>query len=168
MKLLLRTGLLLALGLPGGCGFNLRGAAELPTALQTLTLESLDPGSEVVREMRRALVNSGVELVEEPAAGIHRLGLGREESRERVISVNSVARAGEYEITMSLPFQLRAGERLLMGPETLVMDRVYLADPENAVAKAEEAELIREEMRRDMVAQILRRLQNADLGESAD
>ena len=146
-----------------GCGFSMRGSADLPPELGTLHLEALDVNSDITRQMRRTLLTNGIEVVDTPTPGIHRLGLGREQSSERVLSVNANVRAGEYELTMSVPFQLRDDEGFVLGPETLSMDRVYLADPDNAVAKAEEAELIRAEMRRDLVVQILRRLQNLEL-----
>src|SRR5690606_6429525 len=96
-------------------------------------------------------------------AGVYSLGLGQEQSSERVLSVNANARAGEYELTMQVPFQLRQDAAPIMGPETLALSRVYLADPENAVAKNEEAALIRDEMRLGLAFQILRRLQASEL-----
>ncbi len=145
-----------------GCGFTLRGSIELPVALQTMQLESPNPDSDIVREVRRMLRNNDVTLVEEATDATYRLGIGSEQTSERVLSVNANARAGEYELTMSAAFQLRRGTELL-GPETLSVARVYLADPENAVAKNEEAELIRTEMRRELAQQVLRRLQSLQL-----
>jgi LPS-assembly lipoprotein len=150
------TALLLALA---GCGFTLRGSVDLPEPLRTLEVVSLDDGGELLQQVRRALRNSGVNLVEQGSD--YRLGLGREVTDERIVSVNANARAGEYEVEMSLQFQLtRAGEAVL-GPDTLRLTRVYLTDPENAVAKEEEAELIRSELRRELAQQLLRRLQAA-------
>lgn len=145
-----------------GCGFTLRGSVDLPAALQTLQLESPNPDSEIVREVRRMLRNNDVALVETGTDATWRLGVGLEANSERVVSVNANARAGEYEITMSVAAQLRRGTQTI-GPETLSVSRVYLADPESAVAKNEEAELIRSELRRELAQQILRRLQSLDL-----
>jgi LPS-assembly lipoprotein len=163
MQRFIATSLLCLASLLGGCGFALRGTASLPDALQTLYLESLDPGSDVEREMRRALQNNRITLLDNPLADTWRLGLGTEENTERALSVNANARAGEYELTMSLPFQLRQGSAIHLGPETLVTSKVYLADPENAVAKNEEAQQIRREMRRELAQQIIRRLQAVTL-----
>lgn len=146
------------------CGFTLRGSADLPPQLQTLLLESNNGNSDIIREMRRALGASGVSVLDTPPdEGVYRLGLGQEQVQERVLSVNSNARAGEYELSMSVAFQLRNNSEFIIPQETLVIDRVYLADPENAVAKSEEAELIRTEMRRELVNQVLRRLQTVNL-----
>lgn len=155
--------LLLAAGLLSGCGFTLRGSVDLPPHLQTLMLESTDRNSDIMREMRRTLIASNVTIVDQPREGIYRLGIGDEESGERVVSVNANARAGEYELSVSVPFQVRSGTDIVLGPETLTVEKIYLADPENAVAKAEEANLIRGEMRRELVNRIMRRLQTASL-----
>jgi LPS-assembly lipoprotein len=152
---------LLALGLLAGCGFSLRGSANLPEPLRTLQVAGVEENGELLQEVRRALRNSGVTLVEEASA--YRLGIGRESSSERIVSVNSNARAGEYEIEMNLLFQLSQGGTTVLGPETLRMSRVYLTDPENAVAKEDEAELIRSELRREVAQLLLRRLQAVQL-----
>jgi len=146
----------------GACGFTLRGTTELPLELQTLQVESPSPNSAIVREVGRMLRNNDVTLTATPSEAVWRLDIGGEESSERILSVNANARAGEYELTMNVAMQLRRGTQLL-GPETLSVSRVYLADPENAVAKNEEAELIRSEMRRELAQQVLRRLQALEL-----
>lgn len=146
-----------------GCGFTLRGSATLPPALQTLVLESPDGNPDILREMRRALVASNVTLADTPGAGIYRLVVRETDSTERVLSVNANARAGEYELQVSTTFMLRGAEGIVIGPETVTIERVYLADPNRAVAKQEERDLIEEEMRRELVNLILRRLQNLDV-----
>jgi LPS-assembly lipoprotein len=145
-----------------GCGFTLRGSADLPAALQTMQVESPNPDSGIVREVRRMLRNNNVTLTEAATDGTYRLGIGAEELSERVLSVNANARAGEYEITLTVAAQLRRGAQTI-GPETFTVSRSYLADPSTAVATNEEAELIRTELRRELAQQILRRLQSLEL-----
>lgn len=153
---------LVAALLLSGCGFALRGSIPMPAALQTLQVESPNPNSEIVREVSRMLRNNAVTLTDAPSATTYRLGIGTEEVTERMLSVNANARAGEYELTISVAAQLRRGTQTI-GPETFTVARAYLADPEAAVAKSEEAELIRAEMRRELAQQILRRLQSLEL-----
>ncbi len=155
--------LFLQISLLTACGFTLRGTAELPLQLQTLQLQFIDGNTDIVREMRRALINSGVTLQDETEQGIYQLGIGREVSEERILSVNVNARAGEYQLSLSVPFQLRISDAFLIEPENITIEKVYLADPNNAVAKAEEAEQIKDEIRRELVNQILRRLQTVNL-----
>ncbi len=149
---------LTVIGLLSACGFTLRGSAELPLALQSLQVQSADPNSAFVRELRRVLRNNKVVL---DAGGVtdYRLQVGSEQFFERALSVNSQARAGEYELSMSVQFQLNNSETILIEPEIITLEKVYLADPENAVAKTDEAKIIQQEMRRELALQILRRLQ---------
>jgi len=146
-----------------GCGFTLRGTVDLSPELQTLYLESSVGESAILQELRRALIAGDINLLDTPRVDVFRLELGEELSEERVLSVNSNARAGEYELSLSVPIQLSSGSALLLGPEVLSIARVYLADPNSAVAKAEERELMEEEIRQELVSQILRRLQNLAL-----
>jgi len=154
-----RIVLALSFTLLAACGFALRGITPLPAELQTLQLASMDPNSELEREVLRSLRGSGVNVVE--SGDVYVLGLGVEQGSERTLSVNSNARAGEYELEMRVQFQLSQAGSTVYGPDSVAVTRFYLTDPENAVAKAEEADLIRSEMRRELAQQILRRLQSA-------
>ena len=86
-----------------GCGFSLRGTADLPDELLTLQVASVDDNSELFGEIRRALRINGVS---EDDKAPYRLGIGREQGVERTLSVNSNARAGEYELEFRLMFKV--------------------------------------------------------------
>ncbi len=141
------------------CGFALRGTAELPASLQPLHLDNVNDSTAMGRELMRTLVNNKVKLTDTTGASIYSLALGAETSIERAISVNANARAGEYEIIMTVPFQLKRGNAASIPEQRLSLTKVYLADPENAVAKTEEALIIQNEMRQELSQLILRRLQ---------
>ena len=155
--------LMLSVSFLSGCGFTLRGSANLPPQLQTILLVSTNTNSDITQELRRSLLANDVTLLETAEAGSYRLEIGEEDIIERIISVNSDARAGEYELSLSVPFQLNTTDSILIESEILTIEKVYLADPNSAVAKAEERELIENEMRRELISLILRRLQNVTL-----
>lgn len=140
-----------------GCGFTLRGVTPLPPELRTLVLASAQPDGDFEREVRRALQNNGVRLVD--SGSDYRLVLGGEGISERTLSVNANARSGEYELALRVEYDLRHAGSVVSGPNLLSTTRVYLTDPENAVAKEEEAALIQDEMRRELAQQLLRQLQ---------
>jgi LPS-assembly lipoprotein len=157
-----RTTALLLLGLVvSGCGFHLRGSGEsaaLPASLQTLELSSADPGNGVMRSLRTRLRSNGVTVATTSQPATPELNLGAEQVQERIISLNSSARAGEYSLTLQVSFQLIEGGSVILGPETVTEEQIYLADPDNAIAKSEEAELILGEMRNALADQIIRQL----------
>lgn len=150
------------------CGFTLRGSGSapvLPEQLQTMQVLGTDGNSELLRLVRRNLSSSGVNVLDSSdQLTSYILRVGREQIQERIISVNGNARAGEYEISMTVIIDLisqTGGEGLAAEP--FIVEKVYLADSNNAVAKNEEAELIQSEMRRELVNQIMRRLQRIEL-----
>ena len=53
---------------------------------------------------------------------------------------------------------LMLGERALIAPETLFVERTYFQDIENISGNQEEAEIISAEMRRELIDQLMRRL----------
>ena len=142
-----------------GCGFTLRGNAELPATLQPLHLDNINDSSAMGRELLRVMVSNKVALAGETGATVYSLALGAEKLSERAISVNANARAGEYEIILTVPFQLKRGNAVAIPQQVVSLTKVYLADPENAVAKSEEAVIIQNEMRQEVAQLILRRLQ---------
>ena len=145
------------------CGFTLRGSANIPPQLQNLVLVSSNENSDIMQELRRALQANKVNILDMTSADSYQLLIGEAEIQERILSVNSNARAGEFELSISVPFQLRSSNTVALEPEVLTLEKVYLADPNSAVAKAEERELMETEIRRELVSLILRRLQNAEL-----
>lgn len=108
--------------------------------------------------LERRLTASGIQIIDSPSA--YKLTLGDEQSRERVVSVNSNARAGEYELTLMASFQLEKNAETVIAQEIISAEQVYEADPANAAAKTNEAELVRNELRQALVEQIMRRLQS--------
>jgi LPS-assembly lipoprotein len=76
---------------------------------------------------------------------------------QRNVSLTAQARAAEMELTLSVDYVLQQGGALPM-EGTASVSQQMLNDPRNVVGKTEEMRLLREEMRRDLAAQIVRRV----------
>ncbi len=141
------------------CGFTLRGydSALLSPELQQLQLSYNTSSNELAQILRRRLMASGVEIIENTSA--YNLILGDEQSIERIISVNRNVRAGEYEITLTASMQLDNNGESLIAREIISVEQIYEADPNNAAAKTNEAEIVMDELRLALSEQIMRRLQ---------
>jgi outer membrane lipopolysaccharide assembly protein LptE/RlpB len=75
--------------------------------------------------------------------------------------VNPRARAAQYDIRLSVPVSLvRAGE-FLITEQNLMVERRHFEDIANIAGNREEVEIIAAEMRRDLVNQLMRRLEAA-------
>ena len=142
------------------CGFQLRGADPngASTGLQGLELRliSVQPRSDLTREVSRELSNAGAVLTDVTDSALQ-LTLQAEQFSQRNVSLTAQARAAELEITLSVNFVLEQTEQDPTDARATV-SRQMLNDPRNIVGKTEELRLLREEMRRDLAAQIVRRI----------
>lgn len=142
------------------CGFQLRGADPngASTGLQGLELRliSVQPRSDLTREVSRELSNAGAVLTDATGSALQ-LTLQAEQFSQRNVSLTAQARAAELELTLSVNFVLEQTEQDPTDARATV-SRQMLNDPRNIVGKTEELRLLREEMRRDLAAQIVRRI----------
>ncbi|MEX0619449.1 MAG: LPS assembly lipoprotein LptE [Pseudohongiellaceae bacterium] len=146
------------------CGFTLRGTGANPASLPNLQLDLQQENGEIARLIRRSLVSSHespgdatARLSESPV-----LSISAEQLDTRPVSINPRARAAQYELRMAIDISLTSGETFLIEPETLLIERVYFEDTENITGNLEEVETIKAEMRRELVDQLVRRLQAVD------
>lgn len=159
----LRTGLLIAmLALLAGCGFQLRGSGDSATVLpddwKTMALVTDSPNSELTRAVESRFQINGITWTERSEAN-YTLILGPERFAQRNLSLNSEARAAEFELTLSATFSVRgAGQTQVMEETTAAVFKQMENDPRNVVGKAEEIRLLRSEMRDELAQQIMRRI----------
>ena len=142
-----------------GCGFQLKGTSQEGDAQWeglTMRLISVDPRSELTREVTRELAAMKISLTDEIDTPT-RLTLREERFEQRNVSLTAQARAAEMELTLSVDFLLQQADTLPLEGTARVSQQM-LNDPRNVVGKTEEMRLLREEMRRDLAAQVVRRV----------
>ena len=159
------TWLISGLLLLAGCGFQLKGSDTENGGARldgmTIQLISSQSRSELTREVSRALTAIGLVLVTDAEdEAVLTLTLQPEQFSQRNVSLTAQARAAELELTLAADFALVQPERDIIDARATVT-RQMLNDPRNVVGKTEEIRLLREEMRRDLAAQIARRLSHS-------
>jgi len=172
-KKLLQPTLLLAMAtLLTSCGFSLRSNEVISSSYSSLTLNLQQPNSEFAQQLRRSLLNSNVALSAigdlQSSSEIPLLSVSAELINIQPITVNPLARAAQYEIRLSIVVSLILDGETLIGPEDLSIQRVYLEDTDNITGNLEEAEVIQSEMRRDLVNQVLRRMESVETATAAN
>ena len=142
-----------------GCGFHLRGSIELPAELTEVALEGTRPNGELGVAVRNGFARVGGQVVASTANARSVVVISRDSTSIRVLSVDSIGQANEYEVAYTLGFRLDdpdGNNRVVQ--QSINLRRQYRFDPDLTLAKAdEEARLVRE-MRQDAVRQMLRRL----------
>ncbi|MEX2131879.1 MAG: LPS assembly lipoprotein LptE [Pseudohongiellaceae bacterium] len=161
-SLFIRRYLLLCLLLPGACGFSLRGGDQLLAELPNLALNLQQPAAELPILLQRRLASAGVNILNDNEAAqtdIPVLTVEAEQLVSRPVTVNPRARAAQYELLMSVTISVAGVNTILMEPDVLSVERLFFENIETISGNLEEMQVIQAEMRRELVDQILRRLE---------
>jgi len=159
--------LLLVVSLLSACGFHLRGALTLPPGLEEIQIKARDPYSALARSLERTLLQNGVTLVpaSERDAYVAVLDILSERWASRPQSVDQAGRAQEHNLRYAVVFALHNADGDILVPQQAVeLSRDYVAAPDDATGIDSERELLTQEMRREMNASILRRIDAAVRG----
>ncbi|MGG5871649.1 LPS assembly lipoprotein LptE [Pseudomonas peli] len=150
---------LLVIGLAtllSACGFQLRGTGDVQFALKELDVSARNAYGETVNEVREVLQNNGVKVY--PGAP-YSLVLSNEQENRRAASFTSSARTAEYELTKTLEYEIRGSKDLLLMSDKLEAQSFYTQDGNNLIGGDQEAAQIRQEMNRELIQQLVQRLQ---------
>ena len=154
--------LLLALAL-SACGFHLRDALMLPDDLGPLRVVSPDPYSPLAQSLSEALARAGATPAAEGATdNVATLRVVSERWGSTPLSVDQFGRAQEYTLRYAVIFRLnRADGSDLVPQQAIELSRDYISVPTNSSGAEGEREILTKELRREMVASVLRRIDAA-------
>jgi LPS-assembly lipoprotein len=154
----LKNGLALALVclLLTSCGFHLKKASNLPDDLKVISLVGDDEKSALFELVEKELIASKVDLQHGdrllPELTIHRDRLERQ-----ILSLFDNGQVAEYELAYSVSYTLkRPGQQGIN--QNFELYRNYQDDPDNALAKAKELDLLLSEIRKQASRRIVREL----------
>jgi LPS-assembly lipoprotein len=155
---------IVALAMLAGCGFQLRGTANLPFAsvfVQAPVSAALGgPAAPVVPDVIEGLAKRGVQLktkIEDADFSVRFLQVTFD---KRVLSLSGSGRAREFELEYRIRYEfVDASQKIWGEPGEITIRRDFSYSESQALAKeVEERQLIRD-MQLDAASQILRRLQ---------
>lgn len=140
-----------------GCGFHLRGSLGQTEALPPILLRGSGPE---VAELERSLRSGGASVVTDPAQAQMIVAVTNAQRDRRVSAVGGTGRVQEYELHYSIRFRVDAPDGRSLAPEQVVSTmRDFSFDETDVNAKSNEERNLYEDMRFDLVRQILMRVQ---------
>lgn len=146
-----------------GCGFHLRNKLTLPADTPAVKVESSVRYSELVKLLERGMRASGATVVDTDASGkdekFARLQIRSERWGDLPIAIDGEGRAQEFSLRYAVVFVFYRHDDTVMVPEQVIeLSRDYVSPPEDATGTTTEREILADELRREMSASILRRV----------
>jgi len=139
-----------------GCGFHLRGTAEVP--FKTIYIPNAKTG--IALDLKRNIeAGTRTKVVDDPKSADAILELSNEARTKMILSLTGAGRVREYRLLYTITFRVHDGRGGEFVPPTvlqLTRDMTY-SDAEILAKESEERLLIRD-MQADMVQQVLRRV----------
>jgi LPS-assembly lipoprotein len=148
-----------ALASLAGCGFHLRGQSLEAGNFGNVYVQSRGGGT-LGAELRLSLEDAGVRSVDKASDADVIVTVADERFVRSVLSVDpNTGKAREYEIVYRATYSARRRDgSAVVGEQQIEIARDYVFDPDAVLGKSREEDVLREEMRRDAVQQILGRL----------
>ena len=139
------------------CGFQLRGAVDLPYSSLYIALpETNTLRAKLERNIGAASKTVLANSAKESQAS---LAITADSTAKNILSLNSAGRVREYQLVRTLGYRVYDGSgRDLIPPGQITVRRDITFDDAQVLSKAAEEGLLIRDMEDDMVQQLLRRL----------
>lgn len=139
-----------------GCGFQLRGSADVP--FKTIFVPSVAGG--IGLELKRNIqAGTNAKVVDEAKQAEAVLDILEETRAKEILSLTGTGRVREFQLRYRVGFRVHDGKGREFVPATTVnLLRDISFNDTDVLAKESEEQLLYRDMQSDMVQQILRRL----------
>ena len=142
----------LATALLAGCGFHLR-TWNFADAFERVRIEA-DDSVDLQRDLAAALKSAGVQVVETQAPLV--LQLAEQQRERRNVAATRTARASEFELALQVQFTVADAEGSELAAMRLLRSERSVPLQDNLLGGSAEQALVVEELRSDIVGQMLR------------
>jgi LPS-assembly lipoprotein len=143
------------------CGFQLRDEIALPASLATVHVAVADTYSPLQRNLEQAMRRAGASVTPQ-AQGAAVLRVFASRLDRLPLSVGDTGRVQEFLLKYEVEFELvDAAGASVLPRQTVILERDYNFDTQQALGAPGEEELVKAELERDMVQTILRRVEAA-------
>ena len=139
-----------------GCGFQLRGVADVP--FESLYLPNATSG--IALDLKRNIqIGTNAKVVDDPAKAEAVLQFTEEARQKEVLSLTGTGKVREFQLRYRVGFRVHDGKGGEFIPQTsIALIRDITFNDTDVLAKEAEEQLLFRDMQSDMVQQIMRRL----------
>lgn len=151
--------IIFSLILLSGCGFHLRGIQQMPTWLKEVTVVVKQADTAWESLLYDQLHSSHVSIASDPTHAHYWLIIEKEFQQENIVSISSGSSPRQYQLIYTVQFSLQRAKGDEVIPLTsVIVRRALTINNDRILGSNDEAEKLKQEMRKDAAIQILYRL----------
>lgn len=147
------------------CGFHLAGNRPLPKQLQYVFIDSTQPyrvsEPPVETALRSLLQRRGGQVLDGVDLGVSVIKLSNINETRQVLSVNANNTVLEYQVSVSVSYQVFNGDKVLVPQDTITLSRSYSYNPQTVLAEEIKEARLREFMQKELAELLMLRLDTA-------
>ncbi len=140
------------------CGFRLAGSQALPAVLARPYVSFTDPYTDFARAFEERLRAAGASMQSAVGGATATIDVSKDTVEQRVLSVSARNIPTEYLLVYTVTYTVHAAGKELLSAQTISLTQDYSFDEQAVLAKEHEADVLREQMARDLAAIAMRRL----------
>jgi len=141
--------------LVSGCGFHLRGQIDVPESLMRMYVKGTD--IELVHDVEKSLKFSDIEIVAADD-GAATLDLSNTTYVNFFKQKTAYEIASNYKMTYTVNYVVYDADQEMLQKQSIKQNRTLSYDAANILVFEREENFLKEEMRKDLISQMLRRM----------
>ena len=149
-----------------GCGYQLQRYDRLPAEMKLTYVQAGDHYSLFYRQLRRALVDAGITLTNDPTQATATLVISRDDTGQRLVTISAQNQPLEFQVFYAVSYRVRSNDGELLPLQVISVERDYTYDQTTVLAKRQEEEILREALAQDLVRRVLRSLNSIGNGST--